>query len=966
MARMLEREHELRQIDEAIAAATHGSGALLVVEGPAGIGKSSLLRAARQRARAAGAAVLQAAGRELEHRYPFGVVLELFERSGAAAIQREAAQAIPLVALLGARRPTVEEAPHEFLLLRAFHRSLVALADDRPLAVVVDDVHWADEQSLRALLYVAERVRRLPVALVAAIRTGDRGETSALVARLRGATDRPSLRPAPLTVAATRTLLLSDAPALADSEPFVRASREVTGGNPFLLAGLLAAIRADPAGWREDDLARLRGFAPETVRRTIVVRLAGLGAGATELARALAVLGDASPLGRVASLAGLGSEEAATVAERLLDTEIVVCSERGTLSFAHPMLRAAVLDAQPPGTLAGAQLAAARILDADGGRPEHVAGHLLQAIPTTEPWARRALHAAGRAALQRGAPAAAVGYLRRAAAAAPPGRCDAAVLVDLGLAEAATGETTSLQRFTDALRAAEHPAQQERAMHALGQTQVRYGRGDEAARTFAKAAELFAERAPAVARRFRCAEILAGYVDAFDTADLHARVEAWIGSRVGQPPRDLEERALLGLLAADRAVTTPPAAAAAALVRDALGDGALLREDPWDGIAVLCALRGLIDCEAWSEALPVLDRVVEDAQRRGSRLALAEGLSVRARARLRAGRLPDAIADVRMALEAREHGFLLNPPVPEAVLARCLLLRGERDAAERVLRDVEPLALETPGGMRAFFHVARAELLLPADPAGALEELVGRAALPRATAALNPNYLQWRPLAAIAAHATGDTHLALRLLDEDIALSERFGVAVPLGVALQARGRLEGGERGLARVHQAVDVLEDADAPIELAAALLALGELRRATGTGDPREPLSRALDLAARCGATELERAVHGALLAAGARPRRTRTTGPDALTPSERRIAELAASGLNNPQIAATLVLTEHTVKWHLSRVYRKLGIASRRGLGEALATHTARGEMPSTAASTPHSPPPAPRNTVDTVR
>src|SRR5205823_2970187 len=108
----------------------------------------------------------------------------------------------------------------------------------------------------------------------------------------------------------------------------------------------------------------------------------------------------------------------------------------------------------------------------------------------------------------------------------------------------------------------------------------------------------------------------------------------------------------------------------------------------------------------------------------------------------------------------------------------------------------------------------------------------------------------------------------------------------------------------------------------------------RRAGERVASREPLRRALDLAHQCGATALEQQARDELLASGARPRRAAATGLDALTPSERRIAELAASGAGNRQIAELLFLTKNTVEWHLKHVYRKLDVGSREDLSRWL--------------------------------
>jgi DNA-binding CsgD family transcriptional regulator len=150
-----------------------------------------------------------------------------------------------------------------------------------------------------------------------------------------------------------------------------------------------------------------------------------------------------------------------------------------------------------------------------------------------------------------------------------------------------------------------------------------------------------------------------------------------------------------------------------------------------------------------------------------------------------------------------------------------------------------------------------------------------------------------------------------------------------------AAGLVEGGEDGLALLREAVAVLEPSQARLEHARALVELGSaMRRANRRSEAREPLRRGLELATVCGASPLAERAETELLASGARPRRTALSGVDSLTPSERRVAQMAAEGGTNREIAQALFVTQKTVEVHLSSVYRKLDIASRSQLSKAL--------------------------------
>jgi DNA-binding CsgD family transcriptional regulator len=192
----------------------------------------------------------------------------------------------------------------------------------------------------------------------------------------------------------------------------------------------------------------------------------------------------------------------------------------------------------------------------------------------------------------------------------------------------------------------------------------------------------------------------------------------------------------------------------------------------------------------------------------------------------------------------------------------------------------------------------------------------------------NPGSNAWRSSAAMALNLLGERDEAVELALEEVTLARRFEVPRELGIALRAAGLIEGGELGIERLREAAHVLEDSPAMLERARALTDLGAaVRRSGRRADAREPLRRALELAQRCGAKALAERARTELLATGARPRRAALSGVDALTASERRVAEIAAGGLSNREIAQALFVTEKTIEWHLSQAYRKLDIRSR---------------------------------------
>ena len=203
--------------------------------------------------------------------------------------------------------------------------------------------------------------------------------------------------------------------------------------------------------------------------------------------------------------------------------------------------------------------------------------------------------------------------------------------------------------------------------------------------------------------------------------------------------------------------------------------------------------------------------------------------------------------------------------------------------------------------------------------------------------ATSPAVAPWRSDAALAHLALGDTGVAEALIDEEERLARSAGVPRALGIAQRARGLLAGGERGVELLATAAATLAGTEAPVERARALADLGgALRRRGRRAEAREGLARALDLALRHGAQRIAEQARGDLRAAGGRPRREVLTGVAALTPSERRVVELAAGGQTNAEIARELFVTPRTVEGHLTHAYAKLEVHGRGELAAALAS------------------------------
>jgi len=941
LSELLERDPEVQIIEAALDAAAAGDGRLVLVEAPAGLGKSTLLAAARARADELGFEVLAARGRELEREFPFGVARQLFEARvrGAHAAERRrllegsaalSAELLGLEPQAGAPRPD-EGSPYP--LLHGLHWLAANLAERAPLALLVDDGHWADELSLRFIVYLAARLPDLPIAVITARRPGRHDVAGPLLAQVVTEPATQVVRPRPLSGAAARRLVAARAPGA--DEAFAAACHHATGGNPFLLTELLTALDQEGVAPTAASVKRVREIGPAPVSRAVYLALRALPPEATALARALAVLGDGAPLVLLARLARVSDEAAAEAVAALGSASLLVAGEGGGVAFAHPILGRAIYEELEAGERAAAHRAAVRILRAADAPAERVAAHAIKAGPGG-PEAVSALRAAAAEALRRGAPRPAALYLRRALEEPHEPGERAEVLAELGRAEAAAAEPAAADRLREAIDTlVDVPERRAALANELGNLLYARGAFAEAAATFDRALAEIGPGATPLHLSLEAGWAAAALWNRSPAPEIRRRVERFIARDAA--PSTRAERDLLANLAGLEMLAGQDPAAAMARARRAWGDGAMLDQGGVDDPAIWAVTAALGGSEAWDELGAVLDTVADAASRSGAVLAHATAGYVRAYRWLALGDVGDALAEIDRTLAARAVGWGTFVPGAIWVRVRCLLEQGDLAAAEATLEDVSadeearfrgsPLAVALLGA-RAGVAFARN------DNAAALATWAEAGALGVAVGVQNPAFFPWRPGAALAAARLGELDEAVRLADEEIAAARAMDLPRTLGVGLTVRGIVER-PRALFWLAQAVEVLEATPARLDLARALVQQGTALRVAGRRvDAREPLRRGLDLADRAAATALAERARDELVAAGGRPRRTRLSGADALTPSERRVAGLVASGMSNREAAEALFVTKKAIEFHLGNVYRKLGVRSRGELGTAL--------------------------------
>ena len=946
---LLERDAVLARIDQRLVEAVAGAGSLLLLEGPAGIGKTRVVLAAGWHGRELGLTTLSARCSELEQDFAYGLVRQLFEAPLVAASAPERAGLLAGAAghaapLFGVAAPEEDAAgallDPSFAILHGLYWLCANLGRRCPLLLCIDDVHWADQASLRFLHYLGRRVGELPVAVVAAARPAEPTGGSPLLAALAADPSAEVLVLAPLSVHAVAELVRLGLGT--GVEPaFAAVCHQVTGGVPFLVHELVRAIAEAGIEPTAATASRVAALAPHAVSHSVVHRLSRLSAAARELAPAAAVLGEAD-LRLAADLAGLDPGPAATAADELAAAGIL--EEGRPLQFVHPIVRAAVEADLPPGGRAGLHAAAARRLADEGASAHRVAAHLLAADPAGDDWVADSLVSAARAAIASGAPGSTVAYLRRALAEPPSERLRPGILLQLGFAESYAGDPQAAGHLEQALDTAAETAAQVAIALALGRMLQIAGRNREALQVFDRTRARLASSDRRAALTLEGAALGAAQLDA-ETADDAAqritRLRRLAEEEPGIPP------SVFGMLATAATMANEPAETAARLALRAL-DGApkLLPEAVNRPPFFYHACIALTLAERYGEALARFDDALADARRLGS-LPHVLGLSCyRAFAHLRIGNLADAEADARVALETgpRLPGF--HAAVGLAVLLETLAERGQFQAAEAAdarYRLAEQYPTMVQGG---WLLAARGRLrLAELRPTAALEDLLAVGKLFTRLRSLNSTTTPWRSDAALAHLALGARAEARALAAEEVALAQAYNAPRTLGIALRAAGLAEGGRRGIELLRQAVGVLEGSGARLEHARAMTDLGAaLRRAGQRAESRETLRPALDLAHRCGALALTERARTELVAAGGRPRRLVLSGLDSLTPSERRVAQLAAVGLSNRDIAQNLFITTRTVEGHLTHAYHKLAITSREQLPAALTPHGGEATAP----------------------
>ena len=883
--------------------------------------------------------MLSARGSELERDFPFAVVRQLLEPvvrdehfAGAAALAR------PVLRGVGGEQDA-GSALHGLYWLAA------NLAEERPLLVLVDDIHWADLASLRWLAYLAQRLDGLAVSLVAAARPAEAGEGQPVLDDLAHNPSIEVLEPRGLSAAAVGRAIAS-----ALGEPERRLHRRLRAGHrrqpvPARRAAARAARPSPrPPPTRRWSSARPR--APSAAPRSPAC--AACHPAATALARAVVILGDGAEPALAAALAELDATTASRAADALEEAAILAAraarrvrrrwraaSAAGAARAARPARRSSIRScASPstrssrPATARAATRRAAQLLTEAGADAERVAIHRHEGDPAGDPEAVRVLREAAASARRRGATEVALSHLRRALREPPTPEDERGVKRELGAAElqagaydaaaehlavAAAGDPHVAVELGAALQLANRPVEAvaalSRAIDALGDDERELGLLLQATRGAASQGNrAAAELARAAGFRFGAP------VDA--PAD--ARRAA-----VRRRPR---------LPRGDDAAT-PPRRASSPCARSTCST------IPGPGVpAVYVTPLALLFSGALVEATREFTRLLDWAREHGSFLSFVQGSHLRAGAWWRRGNLAEAEADAENAARAPE----LHGPPGRARAGRDPPVQDDVEGAERLWHDARPRAgpdVRPRRGRHPPDPRARARRDRP--PEEALAEFLACGEMEDAWGIRTPAHSTWRSDTVRLLTTLDRVDEALALADEDVArCARRFGDPRPLGIALRAAGRRrDEGARAAPTRSRCSRSRSRCCGPRPRGSSS------RSRCSSSAPRSAAPGAAPRrATRCARRSSSppsaarprspRRAHDELVAAGARPRRDPIESRSRLTASEARVAQDGGRGHDQPRDRAGAVPDREDDRGppheHLPQARHRLALAARRAL------------------------------------
>ncbi|MET7271894.1 AAA family ATPase [Streptomyces flaveolus] len=867
-ASLWERDEEVAAITQAVdtlCADRSSSGSLLVCRGEAGLGKTALLAETRRIAEARGCTVWSARGGETLRSVPFNVVRQLLQPALVSMLPEEARDYLGdwydiAGPALGIAEPGERQADPQGVcdgLVAAVRR---LARREWPLVLLIDDVHWADQETLRWLAALAERLDETSALLVIARRPGGVTGDSARHLDAAEAAGRPLAPLSALTPEATAGLTRATVGAHADGA-FCREVWAVTDGNPYETVELLAKVQDSELEPVEARAAELRALNRSARGGGLVARLEQLGMDATRFAWAAAILGTGITVDMVARLATLDRGDAVRCAELLGTARILTEPDPaagqaadGDLEFVHPLIATAVYNSIPDALRRAMHGIAAQLVTDSGLGAAAASRHLLQVHPDDDQDVVRQLRDAAREHLAVGAPDAARRCLERALEEPPLPEAHARVLYELGCATLLTAPATTIGHLRTALAMPGLDGEERvDAVFRLSQALLHNDQLEEAVRTVE--AESARNPDPSARLRLQAVQYMWEGIHAGETASpgRSARLAELAATCTG---RDNAERALLILRGFDAMTHGENAEEVVELCDRALVNGRLApglgwTDTEWGLELPMMLASAYAYCDRLDRAEALFTealRAYETAGWSGGHLALAHayvGLGHRRR-----GRLREAEKSLRESLRIAERVGRGLPLYWSAIcnLIDTLLARGHVEEA-RSLADQYGFAPPYPSTIvLPDPRTVRGRLLLATGRTkDGINELEAAEKAAAARGRHNPVVVPWATDLARAL-ATEDPGRAAQLASDARRQAERFGTDTAIGEALRCAAALETGQRAVRLAAQAVAYLEASPCQYEHAAARVEYGIAARS------KAELERGLALARSCGSDGL----------------------------------------------------------------------------------------------------------------
>ncbi|GAB2771882.1 ATP-binding protein [Amycolatopsis magusensis] len=930
---LFERDAELALVGGALRAATAGESALILLRGPLGIGRSALLQRLPGLVTGSDARVLRANAAPMEQDFAFGVVRQLFDSLLAGTPEEarehwmtERAGFAKLVFADDAMPPAeAHDVAQSEAVLHGLCTLLANVGEETPLLLLVDDLQWADVPSLRWFAYLARRLQGLRVVVVCTLRDGDPRAQHALVREVADAATRV-LTPAPLSVEATKEVILGHFGEAADEE-FACACHESSTGNPLFLNSMLFSLVATGCRPEAAQAQQLRTQRPSKLRERVESGLRNQPRPVRDLAAAIATFGEQGDPELIARLAGLDAIGFAGALRSLHQLGLLATEQEPR--FFHRVVQDAVESSMTVVERERLHDSAAALLYRFGAPAEQVAAQLMAVTVSRQPWSVVVLRAAADTALRRGAPDTAARYLRRALLdSSTEGEDRARLLIDLATAERGFDPAACERHVSQAVPLLTTPRDRAAAVlriaptvlgappasmiDLIGQVATDLGSAD----TLDGSAREIALRLEARLRH-------AGHED---PAELASSSERLRGLGESPPMRSGAERELIVVLLHAATISARrPAAELASLANR------ILEREPATPSHVHTALPLLVLTLIAADSVQGISSWLSiERQARRQHVTVADALvhvehSLVLTAR---GRLPEARDQAERAMQLVDADWHEVSACATVSLAAVALELRDIELSKRIVSGVGRRRSESLS-LNAVSQILESAIdAHQGQWVSALDGLLTVGRLLEASGWRNSSLYPWRPWAISLHQRLGDHASALALAEEEHAWAESWGAASAVGRALRLQGWLHGGERGVELLRDAVGTLRGSANDLELARALVLLG--RRLGESAEAAAALREGAELATACGASWLvERARPGTAGKPGAAPAPKAT-----LTRTERRVAELAGTGLTNAEIADRLGVSSRAVEKHLTNSYRKLGVAGRAGLAGAI--------------------------------